>query len=94
MQSVICSVMLASAAPRNSIELRRNLAPTPPMGWAGWNYYFCNYDEQRIKDQADALVSTGMRDLEYRYPIIQECMAHPSLPRLLASLYQVSSHRK
>jgi hypothetical protein len=42
---------------------------------------------------ADALVSTGMRDLEYRYPIIPECMAHSFLPRLLAPLYQVSSRR-
>jgi len=45
------------------------------MGWASWNYYFFNYDEQTIKDQADALVSTGMRDLGYRYLIIQECIA-------------------
>ncbi len=45
------------------------------MGWASWNYYFCNYDEQTIKNQADALVFTGMRDLGYRYLIIQECIA-------------------
>lgn len=52
-----------------------NLAPTPPMGWANWNYYFCDYNDQTIRDQADALVSTGMRDLGYRYVIIQECIA-------------------
>ena len=45
------------------------------------------------KTRVDALVSTGMRDLEYRYPIIPECMAHSFLPRLLAPLYQVSSRR-
>jgi len=52
-----------------------DLAPTPPMGWANWNYYFCDYNEQTIRDQADALVSTGMHDLGYRYVIIQECIA-------------------
>jgi alpha-galactosidase len=31
--------------------------------------------EQTIRDQADALVATGMRDLGYRYVIIQECIA-------------------
>lgn len=52
-----------------------DLAPTPPMGWASWNYYFCNYDEKAVRNQADALVSTGMRDLGYQYVIIQECIA-------------------
>ncbi len=50
------------------------LAPTPPMGWASWNHYFCDYTDQTIRDQADALVSTGMRDLGYKYVIIQECL--------------------
>ncbi|MGH9616766.1 MAG: glycoside hydrolase family 27 protein [Acidobacteriaceae bacterium] len=52
-----------------------NLAPTPPMGWASWNHYFCDYNAKTIRDQADALVSTGMRDLGYRYVLIQECIA-------------------
>ena len=51
------------------------LAPTPPMGWASWNHYFCDYDEKTIREQADALVSTGMRDAGYKYVIIQECIA-------------------
>jgi alpha-galactosidase len=45
------------------------------MGWASWNHFFCDYNEQTIRDQADALVSTGMRDLGYRYVLIQECIA-------------------
>jgi len=45
------------------------------MGWASWNHFFCDYNEQTIHDQADALVSTGMRDLGYRYVLIQECIA-------------------
>lgn len=51
------------------------LAATPPMGWANWNRFFCDYDEQTIRAQADALVATGMRDLGYKYLIIQECIA-------------------
>ncbi len=51
------------------------LAPTPPMGWASWNHYFCDYDENTIRGQADALVSTGLRDLGYKYVLIQECIA-------------------
>jgi alpha-galactosidase len=51
------------------------LAPTPPMGWASWNRFFCDYNDQTIRDQADALVSSGMRDRGYRYLLIQECIA-------------------
>ena len=50
-------------------------APTPPMGWAGWNRYLCDYDEGTVRDQADALVASGMRELGYRYVLIQECIA-------------------
>ncbi len=67
----VCWGPTAAAQQQDAI----GLAPTPPMGWASWNYYFCNYDEQTIRNQADALVSTGMRDLGYRYVIIQECIA-------------------
>lgn len=52
-----------------------SLAPTPPMGWASWNHYFCDYNEQTIRAQADALVSSGMRDAGYKYVLIQECIA-------------------
>ncbi len=52
-----------------------SLAPTPPMGWASWNHFFCDYDEKTIRAQADALVSTGMRDAGYKYVVIQECIA-------------------
>jgi len=62
------SVLAAQSAPQ------QDLAPTPPMGWASWNHYFCDYDDQTIRDQADALVSTGMRELGYRYVLIQECL--------------------
>jgi len=58
-----------------AVETRTVLAPTPPMGWANWNRFFCDYDEQTIRAQADALVATGMRDLGYKYLIIQECIA-------------------
>jgi alpha-galactosidase len=56
-------------------DAQTNLAPTPPMGWANWNHYFCDYDDGTIRSQADAMVRTGMKDLGYEYLIIQECIA-------------------
>ncbi len=58
-----------------------SLAPTPPMGWASWNHFFCDYDERTIRAQADALVATGMRDAGYRYVVIQECIARERDPQ-------------
>jgi len=73
---VILGAMLAGAsALAQQNPTKPTLAPTPPMGWANWNYYFCNYDERTLRDQADALVTSGMRDLGYQYLIIQECIA-------------------
>lgn len=67
------SILFLTLSPK--VLAAANLASTPPMGWASWNYYFCDYTEQTIREQADALVSTGLRDLGYRYVIIQECIA-------------------
>jgi alpha-galactosidase len=49
------------------------LAATPPMGWNSWNKYGCAVSEKVIRDTADALVATGMRDLGYRYLNIDDC---------------------
>jgi alpha-galactosidase len=43
------------------------LAPTPPMGWSTWNTFKGNINEQLIREAADAMVSTGMKDAGYRY---------------------------
>ncbi|EMF53797.1 MULTISPECIES: lectin [Streptomyces] len=41
---------------------------TPPsMGWASWNTFFSSIDHNVIKQQADALVSSGMADAGYKY---------------------------
>ena len=57
-----------------------SLAPAPPMGWASWNHFFCDYDEKTIRAQADALVSSGMRNAGYKYVVIQECIARERDP--------------
>lgn len=50
-----------------------NLAPTPPMGWNSWNKFACNVDEKLIKEIADAMVSSGMKDAGYEYIVIDDC---------------------
>ncbi len=52
---------------------RDSLALTPPMGWNSWNKFGCNVNETLIKEMADAMVSSGMRDAGYKYIIIDDC---------------------
>lgn len=49
------------------------LTPTPPMGWNSWNQFGSKIHENSIRQTADALVSSGLRDLGYRYIVIDDC---------------------
>ncbi len=49
------------------------LAPTPPMGWNSWNRFGCDVSETLIRETADAMVSSGMRDAGYEYVVIDDC---------------------
>ncbi len=49
----------------------------PPMGWNSWNRFGCKIDEALIRDEADALVASGMRDAGYTYVNIDDCWMAP-----------------
>src|SRR5271154_175324 len=53
--------------------LDNGLARTPPMGWNSWNKFACNVSEDLIKQAADAIISSGMRDAGYQYVVIDDC---------------------
>lgn len=44
----------------------------PIMGWASWNNYRVNINEQIIKAQADAMVDKGLADAGYAYVNIDD----------------------
>jgi alpha-galactosidase len=79
-------VVAASSAPQQAARLDRSLAPTPPMGWNSWNRFGCNVSESLIKEVAEALVRSGMRDAGYRYVVIDDCwqVARDQSGRLVA----------
>jgi alpha-galactosidase len=49
------------------------LALTPPMGWNSWNKFGCDVNETLIKEAADAMVASGMKDAGYQYIVIDDC---------------------
>jgi alpha-galactosidase len=50
-----------------------NLALTPPMGWNSWNKFACNVNEKMLREAADAMVSSGMKDAGYIYIVVDDC---------------------
>lgn len=50
-----------------------NQALTPPMGWNSWNCFHCNVSEEMLMGMADAMVSSGMKDVGYEYIVVDDC---------------------
>jgi alpha-galactosidase len=44
-----------------------DLAKTPPMGWNSWNLFQSNINDKTVREIADAMVTSGMRDAGYIY---------------------------
>ena len=53
--------------PADAPQKFAGLAPTPPMGWNSWNTFGVNIDEALIRETADILVASGMKDAGYQY---------------------------
>ncbi|BCY09880.1 ricin-type beta-trefoil lectin domain protein [Actinoplanes sp. L3-i22] len=69
----------AVAPPGQPAEaLENGVARTPPMGWNSWNTFGCNISESLIRGMADAMVSSGLRDLGYQYVVVDDCWFNPN----------------
>lgn len=40
---------------------------SPIMGWSSWNHFRIHIDEKMLREQADALLTSGMYDAGYRF---------------------------
>ncbi|MEJ2299161.1 MAG: alpha-galactosidase [Woeseiaceae bacterium] len=66
----VVGLLVGSAAHAQKME---GLAQTPPMGWNSWNHFGCNIDEQLIRETADAIVASGLRDAGFEYVNLDDC---------------------
>ncbi|MEO5998189.1 MAG: NPCBM/NEW2 domain-containing protein [Chitinophagaceae bacterium] len=69
---VIFCFFLLGLYPVEKTGKSAELALTPPMGWNNWNIFEANITEAKIKEIADAMVSSGMRDAGYKYLVIDD----------------------
>ncbi len=58
-----------SAVPTKEISAQ---VTHPPMGFMTWNYYGDDINEKDLREVADALVSTGLRDVGFNYLFIDD----------------------
>ena len=68
----LAGAALLAAAARPPMH-DNGLSRTPPMGWNSWNHFGCDVSEQLIRETADAMAASGMRDAGYRYIVIDDC---------------------
>lgn len=72
---LLLGASLLAALPHSASALDNGVAALPPMGWSSWNSLGGNYNETTIMAQADAMVSSGMRDAGYVYINIDDLWA-------------------
>ncbi|MBF9130328.1 ricin-type beta-trefoil lectin domain protein [Plantactinospora sp. S1510] len=71
--AVAVAVVEPVVSPQPAQALNNGVARTPPMGWNSWNTFGCNINETLIRQVADSIVSSGMRDLGYKYVVVDDC---------------------
>ncbi|CAI4036664.1 hypothetical protein SMKI_15G5150 [Saccharomyces mikatae IFO 1815] len=49
------------------------LGLTPQMGWDNWNTFACDVSEQLLLNTADRISEIGLKDLGYKYVILDDC---------------------
>ncbi|HKW57664.1 MAG TPA: glycoside hydrolase family 27 protein [Candidatus Acidoferrum sp.] len=73
MKIAMTLLMVAACAPPGLLVCARasaqvpTVAATPPMGWNSWNHFAGKIDDATVRRQADAMVSSGMKDAGYVY---------------------------
>ena len=65
-------LLCGSGTPNTRNTAKQTAIPLPPMGWSSWNSFSNTVDSEVIKNQAKALISSGMRKAGYQYVNIDE----------------------
>lgn len=72
-QSMIFILLTIVVTNQSCAQKYDELAVTPPMGWNSWNKFACDINEDLIKEAADEMVSSGMKEAGYEYIVIDDC---------------------
>ncbi len=74
MKRILLIVLIASVSVNIVYGQKfEQLAKRPPMGWNSWNKFGCDVNEKLIRETADAMVASGMKEAGYEYVNIDDC---------------------
>jgi alpha-galactosidase len=76
--AAVVALIHVATPQQKALALDNGVGRTPPMGWNTWNTFGCDINETLIRQMADTIVSTGMRDLGYQYVVVDDCWFNPS----------------
>jgi len=65
-------IALAAVTAISPAPALAQVAQTPPMGWNSWNYFAGKVTDKDIRDSADQIVASGMKDAGYIYVNIDD----------------------
>src|SRR6266571_4691763 len=68
----VCGAAALLLADSESSRPADALAATPPMGWNSWNHFADKVSDAIIRQQADAMVVSGMKSAGYLYVNIDD----------------------
>ena len=69
----VLSLVFVAASVQSAGAQSKVTAATPPMGWNSWNKFGCNVSDKLIREMADAVASSGMKDAGYQFVNIDDC---------------------
>lgn len=72
MKRLLSLLLAVTAASPLLAQKFEGLAPTPPMGWNTWNTFASNINETLIKQTADVIAASGMRDAGYKFIVLDD----------------------
>ena len=73
MKKILLFLFIFLSTFANAQEHKKVLCPTPPMGWNSWNCFNKNISEEQIREIANLMVSTGLKDAGYTYLNVDDC---------------------
>jgi alpha-galactosidase len=69
--NLVLPLLALSAVSTESLD--NGVARTPPLGWSSWNAYHCQISEHTFLQQAEVLVSSGLKAAGYTLVSVDDC---------------------
>jgi len=71
--ALVASNAAGRAASVLTLKVGDRICLTPPLGWNSWNAFGQDVSDARMREQADALVDSGLAEHGWSYLVVDDC---------------------